>query len=461
MADVFLSYSRVDRPTAQIIAQALETEGFTVWWDKILRAGQTYDEVTETMLRESHIVIVLWSQTSVKSTWVRAEATQGQRNCVLVPAMIEDAERPIMFELMQTADLVGWDGDRSDERWSTFVEDLRRALEKPKPSVAAAPESAPQPAPVATPPAQSTVPAAQAPAATEAVAPTPAPEPRPTAPSPSDEPKKKSSNPLPMVIGGIAVLGIGGWFGLQALQGGEETEPETPEIVAQPMCDVCPEMADIEGGSFTMGSPDSEANRTGNEGPQRDVTLPDFSISKTEVTWAQWQICVDAGGCSAAQGQGEGSYPVTGINWDDASAYASWLSDASGRSYRLPSESEWEYVARAGTETAYWWGANFSGQGVVNGSTRDTSGLPENAFGVSGMLGNVREWVADCYVNNYSDAPTDGRPVTAGDCSQPVVRGGSYKTGAAEHRAAARARFRRSTKDSGLGFRVVADQVTD
>lgn len=444
MADIFLSYSRVDRPTAQIIAEALETEGFSVWWDKILRAGQTYDEVTETMLRESHVVIVLWSQTSVKSTWVRAESTQGQRNCVLVPAMIEDAERPIMFELVQTADLIGWNGDRSDERWSTFVEDLKGALEKPKPTGAVAQAAPPKP-----------VPAAAKPEA--AVAPT-KPVPAPVAATPSADPKrKKSSNPLPMMIGALAVLGTGGWFGYQALQDGERAETDSPQIADQPDCDICPELVALEGGSFLMGSPDNETNRTGNEGPQREITMPAFSISKTEVTWDQWQMCVEAGSCSAAQGQGEGSYPVTGISWDDASAYASWLSQMASRPYRLPTEAEWEYAARAGTNTAYWWGANYPGQGVITGSVRDTSELPENAFGVVGMLGNVREWVADCYVNNYNDAPTDGRAVTTGDCSRPVVRGGSIKTGAAEHRAASRARFRKSTKDSGLGFRVVGD----
>ncbi len=111
MADIFLSYSRADRPVAQTMAEALEAEGFSVWWDKILRAGQTYDEVTETMLRDAQVVIVLWSETSVQSKWVRAEATLGQRKCELVPVMIEDAERPIMFELIQTADLIGWSSD--------------------------------------------------------------------------------------------------------------------------------------------------------------------------------------------------------------------------------------------------------------------------------------------------------------------------------------------------------------
>lgn len=449
MAEVFLSYSRVDRPTAQIIAEALETEGFSVWWDKILRAGQTYDEVTESMLRESHVVVVLWSQTSVKSTWVRAEATQGQRNCVLVPAMIEDAERPIMFELTQTADLIGWNGDRSDERWTGFVEDLKRALEKPKPSGAAATDATSTPAAIATPPVQKPAePVTQAPAA--AAAPKPA-------PAPSTPPKQKSSSSLPLMIGALAVVGVGGWFGYQAMQNGEDPEPETPQVADAPICDVCPEMVSLAGGTFLMGSPDNEANRTGNEGPQRDVTLPAFSISKTEVTWDQWQKCVDAEGCGAAQGRGEGSHPVTGVSWNDASGYASWLSQTSGQTYRLPSEAEWEFAARGGTNTAYWWGASYPGQGVTSGAARDTSGLPANAFGVVGMLGNVREWVADCYVNNYADAPRDGRAVTSGDCNRPVVRGGSFKTGAAEHRAASRARFRKSTKDSGLGFRVVAD----
>lgn len=107
MASIFLSYSRADRPKAQAVAEALMAEGLTVWWDKVLRAGQTYDEVTEGMLREADVVIVLWSATSVKSKWVRAEATLGQRSSVLIPAMIEEAERPIMFELTQSADLIG------------------------------------------------------------------------------------------------------------------------------------------------------------------------------------------------------------------------------------------------------------------------------------------------------------------------------------------------------------------
>lgn len=508
MADIFLSYSRADRPTAHVIAEALEAEGFSVWWDKVLRAGQTYDEVTEKMLRDSSVVVVLWSQTSVKSKWVRAEATLGQRSCELVPAMIEDADRPIMFELTQTADLMGWSGDRNEARWGDFVADIKRSIDRHN---AEPPAETPSDAPAAAATtnndatietvfwtsikdgddpadfeaylkryenghyadlarnrlaalgAASAAPAeaAQPPAApAKAAAPPPA-KPEPAAPAAASAPKqtppkKKSGSPLPLLLGAVLVLGAGGWFGLQMLNGGDATvEPNTDPIA--PTCDGCPEMVIVSAGSFLMGSPDSEANRSGNEGPQHEVSVPAFAISATEVTWAQWQTCVDAGACRAPQSSGEGGLPVAGVNYDDVMQYVAWISEASGGNYGLPSEAQWEYVARAGTETPYWWGTQFSGPGVVRNAATDTADLPANDFGVSGMLGNVREWVADCYVNTYSDAPTDGSARSQAGCSQPVVRGGSWRLGAAEHRAANRARYRRSVRDRSVGFRVVTE----
>ena len=510
MADIFLSYSRADRPTAQIIAGALEAEGFSVWWDKVLRAGQTYDEVTESMLRDSSVVIVLWSKTSVKSKWVRAEATLGQRGCELVPAMIEDADRPIMFELTQTADLIGWTGDRNEARWGEFVADIKRSLDKHGAETntpATAPDSAAAPAgkddatietvfwtsikdgsdpadfeayldryadghyaslarnrlaalgaasaPVATPPAPEPEPVPE-PVTAAPVTPVPS----ATAPPSQQSETNKTSNPLPMILGAVVVLGVGGWFGLQAMNGGDRDVVEHDPIDHAPVvasCDACPEMVAIPGGSFTMGSPDTEANRSGNEGPVREVTLQPFAISATEVTWDQWQLCVDAGACNAAQGSGSGSFPVTGVSHDDARTYADWLSQQGDRRFRLPSEAQWEYAARGGTSTPYWWGTSFAGPGVVSGAAKDTAALQANAFGVSGMLGNVREWVADCYERSYANAPSDGRVVGGTNCSQPVVRGGSWKLGAAEHRAANRARYRRIVRDRALGFRVVAE----
>lgn len=516
MADIFLSYSRADRPTAQVIAEALQAEGFSVWWDKVLRAGQTYDEVTESMLRDSEVVVVLWSQTSVKSKWVRAEATLGQRGCELVPAMIEEADRPIMFELTQTADLIGWDGDRNDARWGDFVTDIKRSLDKHQ-AAAQAPAPASPGAPTAPTAskddatietvfwtsikdgddpadfeayvkrypdghyvdlarnrlaalsASAATVAAAAAAAVPVAAPAPpvppvekpaaAAPPKPAAPAQ----QKKKSSPLPMLLVGLAVVAGGGWFGAQYLGLLPSGETDTPGVEDEPVetvmaaaCERCPEMVAIAGGSFTMGSPDDEPNRSGIEGPQREVTLQPFLMSKTEVTWDQWAACVEDGACREAQGSGSGSFPVTGVSYPDAVAYTRWLSSKAGTEYRLPSEAQWEYAARAGTETAYWWGANYPGPGINDLAVADTVELPENPFGLVGTLGNVREWVADCYRNSYEDAPSDGRAVGSGNCQQPVVRGGSFRDGAAEHRAANRARYGRTIRDRSLGFRVVS-----
>lgn len=126
MADIFLSYNREDQATARLYADAFEAAGLSVWWDVTLRAGETYDVVTETALREARAVVVLWSPRSVLSRWVRAEATIADRNRTLVPAMIEQCERPIMFELTQTADLTHWTGDSTDPVWRAFLTEVRR-----------------------------------------------------------------------------------------------------------------------------------------------------------------------------------------------------------------------------------------------------------------------------------------------------------------------------------------------
>lgn len=153
MADIFLSYNREDQASARRFAEAFASEGFEVWWDATLRSGQTYDEVTETALRTAKAVVVLWSPRSVASRWVRAEATLADRNRTLIPVMIEDCERPIMFELTQTADLIGWRGDLAAPDWRGLIADVRRHLESHATSSEAGPTPKPTPTPTA-PPAQ-------------------------------------------------------------------------------------------------------------------------------------------------------------------------------------------------------------------------------------------------------------------------------------------------------------------
>jgi adenylate cyclase len=129
MAGIFLSYNREDQAIARRFAEAFSAQGFEVWWDATLRSGEAYDEVTEKALREAKAVVVLWSKKSVASRWVRAEATIADRNKTLVPVMIEPCERPIMFELTQTAELFHWQGDAADKAWLAFVGDVRRFVE--------------------------------------------------------------------------------------------------------------------------------------------------------------------------------------------------------------------------------------------------------------------------------------------------------------------------------------------
>ncbi|MGB6452231.1 MAG: TIR domain-containing protein [Steroidobacteraceae bacterium] len=160
--DVFLSYNREDQAAARRFADAFQREGFNVWWDATLRSGEAYDEVTESALRTAKAVVVLWSKKSVVSRWVRAEATLADRNKTLVPAMIEPCDRPIMFELTQTADLSHWQGDANDPAWRAYVADVRRFTERASPasSTAQAPgpplahpspaTASPTPAPVAS-----------------------------------------------------------------------------------------------------------------------------------------------------------------------------------------------------------------------------------------------------------------------------------------------------------------------
>jgi TolB-like protein/Tfp pilus assembly protein PilF len=130
LADIFLSYNREDQATARRFADGFERAGFSVWWDATLRTGEAYDQVTEKALKDAKAVVVLWSRKSVESRWVRAEATLADRNGTLVPVMIEDCQRPIMFELTQTADLSAWSGDASDRAWRAYLTDVRRFVEK-------------------------------------------------------------------------------------------------------------------------------------------------------------------------------------------------------------------------------------------------------------------------------------------------------------------------------------------
>jgi formylglycine-generating enzyme required for sulfatase activity len=231
-------------------------------------------------------------------------------------------------------------------------------------------------------------------------------------------------------------------------------------------CAQCPEMVVLPAGSFVMGSPKAEPDRSVDEGPQHEVTIArPFAVGKHEVTFDEWDACIAAGGCQTRpgdQGWGRGRRPVIHVNWDDAQAYASWLAKKTGRGYRLLSEAEWEYAARAGTKTAYPWGdqpgsnlANFYGSGSQWGKqTAPVGSFVPNAFGLHDLIGNVLEWVQDCWNESYAGAPADGSAWLKGDCGRRVVRGGSLLNELGSARAAYRLRREPGIRGNYLGFRV-------
>jgi formylglycine-generating enzyme required for sulfatase activity len=238
-----------------------------------------------------------------------------------------------------------------------------------------------------------------------------------------------------------------------------QSEPGPGDVFTD--CDACPQMTILPGGTFLMGSPDDEAGRFPYEGPQHEVTVSSFAIGTYEVTFDQWAACVEDGGCNGYNpgdaGFGRGARPALFISWRDAQNYVNWLSRKAGRSYRLPSEAEWEYAARGGEASPYWWGERFDRSKAALGGTVEVGAFAANGFGLHEILGNAGEWVQDCYLNNFTETPTDGSAATSGDCSRRVIRGGSWRGEPRELRSANRARITATIRDRSMGFRVAAD----
>ncbi len=249
------------------------------------------------------------------------------------------------------------------------------------------------------------------------------------------------------------------------------TNPSSlPDYALFRECEGCPEMVMIPAGSFTMGSPASEAGRFGDEGPQVSVRVPRFAIPRFETTWDEWAACVSAGVCQQREdsGFGRGRRPVINVDWEtDTRAFLRFVnSRVSG--YRLPSEAEWEYAARAGTTTTfswgngirpeqaqYWWSVSYNGSPTrtTNPSgTAPVGSFQNNAWGLYDMHGNVWEWVEDCYRDNLSGQTAAAN--TAGDCSLRVLRGGSWSGDPYWLRSAFRIRLTSTLRLSDFGFRL-------
>ena len=230
-------------------------------------------------------------------------------------------------------------------------------------------------------------------------------------------------------------------------------------------CAACPSMVVIPAGKFSMGSPEEEVDRREAEGPRHQVAIgKPFAVSKYEVAFDQWDACVAAAACPRARDAwGRGIKPVINVSWDDAKLYVAWLSRLTGKPYRLLTEAEWEYAARAGSNTRYAWGDEpGTGNANCNGcggawilQAAPVGSFPPNAFGIHDMEGNVWEWVEDVWHDSYQGAPADGSAwLQGGDATYRVIRGGSWHNETELVRAAIRVERHRKVQFDTLGFRV-------
>jgi formylglycine-generating enzyme required for sulfatase activity len=498
--DVFLSYAGEDEARARELATALGQHGLSVFWDREVPPGETWHSHIGEALAQAGCVVVAWSRHSIASDWVREEAGEGRDRKVLVPVLFEAVAPPFGFRAIQAANLVDWRPGRSSPAFDGLLRAVQRIVGGQAGSgtgVEAEVSAPPQPAPPEP-------------------APSPKPPVRPPASSSGSRERRKEPERFPngqsgawsrrtvlaALVGFAAIAGAGGaavlWWRAPpepiAPEPVAEAEPLTPEpgppdpaVGTEPAvgpatlspspsetaepgdemqdCPECPEMVLVPAGEFTMGSPPGEPDRDADEGPQRQVTIAaPFWVGRYEVTFAEWDACVGEGGCSYQPhdaGWGRDNRPVIYVSWHDAKEYVGWLSQETGKTYRLLSEAEWEYAARAGSTTAFWWGedigkgnANCNACGSEWDNTAPVGSFRANDFGLYDTAGNVWERVEDCWHDSYNGAPTDGSAWVDGDCSTRVLRGGSWYVGPWLVRSANRLRSLPISRDSYVGFRV-------
>lgn len=316
---------------------------------------------------------------------------------------------------------------------------------KPEPKVEAKPAPTPTPAPTPAPP-----PAARAPA-------TPATP--PATPPTANQPRSRSGGPIAQ---GTVTYANEGKEGAPATAPAKQAEAKGGEIRD---CPACPVLVSVSPGGFTMGSSTSDPA----ERPPHRVTISQpFAIGKFEVTVEQWNACADANGCPriATNPAEAKAAPVRDVSWDDTQQYLAWLTKTTGKTYRLPTEAEWEYAARGGTSSAYWWGdqmrkgnANCKdcGEPWSDAAPANVGSFAANPYGLHDMNGSVWEWVGDCWHSSYKNAPVDGRAWDEAACTARVIRGGSWREGATYMVSSTRFKYSTSVRQSQNGFRVARD----
>jgi formylglycine-generating enzyme required for sulfatase activity len=489
---IFITYSSKDQKVAGAICTALENRGLACWISsRNVKPGQNFQEQIVKAIRVAKIMVLVFTANANNSNEIKKElALASQNNLVVIPVRIEDVVPneafAYEFATRQWIDLFGdWEDSiaRLVELIASTIDDHHRASTTPeRPTVGALGQDTPRSklghppkralliaavfavvligsvgvwfgnivrpsvpsAPIPVQPPQTTVPAGSA-----AVQPPPIPAQAPVTPV----------QPASSII-------------VTPLSPDRERALKPKDSFNE--CDKCPEMTVVPAGSFMMGAPDGEQGHVATELPQHRVTIAKpFAVGRFAVTFDEWDACVADGGCNGYspgdQGWGRGQQPAINVSWDDANAYVAWLSKKTGKSYRLLSEAECEYVTRAGTTTPFWWGgsistsqANYNGSnsygGGTNGEYRQKT-VPVNSFapnpwGLYQVHGNVWDWVEDCHDDGYQGAPSNGAAWTSGDCGRHAIRGGSWHSSPQLLRSASRGWLPTDVRSSGVGFRV-------
>ena len=467
MADIFISYAREDQPRVKPLVRLLERQGWTVFWDLNIPPGDNWRSWIGRHLDEARCLIVAWSIDSIDSRWVQEEADECIRaKKPLIPILLDNVLPPLGFRQFHAADFRQWDG-KAEALVSVNVlewlaqklgpppvaqeqrkveEEARRKRQEEAERLKARDEAAKQDA------ALDAKRKADAKKASQAE---------------GEAAKRKSKEaPGPSTTKARAPSQAPGTVYRDVLKDGSEG----------------PEMVVIPAGSFWMGSPEDEPERLQHEGPRHRVAihLP-FALGKTAVTFEEYDRFVEATLFRKRPkdlGWGRSNRPVINVSWDDAVAYAEWLSEQTGKRYRLPTEAEWEYACCAGTETSFSTGscidtdqANYNGSkyhysncgaktGVYRAKTVPTGSLPPNPWGLHEMHGNVWEWVQDCWHESYEGAPDDGiawEEADGGNCGQHVLRGGSWSLGPWTLRSAYRYGSSADGRNDSIGFRLAQD----
>lgn len=428
MSDIFICYSRTDSAVATKLTQHLRAEGWSVFLDVHTHVGKRWHKEIEKELHAAKAIVALWSAISRDSDFVLEEAEYGKRKGILFPAFIEQVEFPYGFGRIQTADLIGWNAEPDHPGLAQLLESLQLQL-------------SPDQEPATHPPVRRAQPIAAT--ALEA--------------SRSDTPASRNR------VAPIAAEA------LEAVQSAASRKSFRDPLKVG---GEGPLMVVIPAGRYHMGSPPEEPERSNEEGPQHEVRIArPFAMGVHAVTFDDYdRYCRGTKSKQPGdEGWGRADRPVINVSWEDAQGYCKWLSAQTGRSYRLPSEAEWEYACRAGTTTPFHFGAriatdqaNFDGNSTYNGSAKGeyreqtvpVGSLPPNAFGLYEMHGNVWEWCQDAWHDNYQSAPNDGSDWEATRDVSRVLRGGSWGHGPWFCRAAFRNFGGPDYRYVFIGFRV-------